>query len=128
MNDVGMDVRRLRLLLEVNNALVSNRETRSLFGAISDCLRRVVSHEYLSLAVYVPERGALDMWALDFAEKNAYRDSIDFGTAFQAAYQDPTLTSTIPGAAAVPCLTGAEALLPSWVVEEALAAWVPLSQ
>jgi hypothetical protein len=29
-------------------------------------------------------------------------NSIDFATAFQAAYQDPTLTSTIPGAAAMP--------------------------
>jgi hypothetical protein len=29
-------------------------------------------------------------------------NSIDFGTAFLAAYQDPTLSSTIPGAAAVP--------------------------
>ena len=29
-------------------------------------------------------------------------NSIDFGTAFQAAYQDPTLSSTIPGATAVP--------------------------
>jgi formate hydrogenlyase transcriptional activator len=65
---------RLRLLLEVNNALVSNRETRSLFAAISDCLRRVVSHEYLSLAVYVPERGAFDMWALEFAGKGLIRE------------------------------------------------------
>jgi hypothetical protein len=29
-------------------------------------------------------------------------NSIDFGTAFLPAYQDPTLTSTIPGAAAMP--------------------------
>jgi formate hydrogenlyase transcriptional activator len=59
----------LSLLLEVNNALVTNRETRSLFGAISGCLRRVISHDYLSLAVYDPARGALDMWALEFAGK-----------------------------------------------------------
>ena len=29
-------------------------------------------------------------------------NAIDFGTAFLPAYQDPTLASTIPGAAAVP--------------------------
>src|SRR5207244_839192 len=42
---------RLRLLLEVNNALVSNLEPRALFSAIATCLRRVVTHDYTSLAV-----------------------------------------------------------------------------
>jgi formate hydrogenlyase transcriptional activator len=57
---------RLELLLEVNNALVSNLEPRALFAAITQCLRRVVAHDYTSLAVYQPERNALDMWAIEF--------------------------------------------------------------
>ena len=57
---------RLELLLEVNNALVSNLEPRALFSAITQCLRRVVAHDYTSLAVYQPERNALDMWAIEF--------------------------------------------------------------
>src|SRR5437870_6554037 len=58
---------RLRLLLEVNNALVSNLEPRALFSAISTCLRRVVAHDYTSLAVYDGQRNALDWWAITFA-------------------------------------------------------------
>ena len=49
---------RLRLLLEVNNALVSNLESRALFSAISTCLRRVVAHDYTSLAVHDAPRNA----------------------------------------------------------------------
>ena len=60
---------RLQLLLEVNNALVSNLDRRALFSAIASCLRLVVSHEYPSLAVYDPERSAFDLWAIEFAGK-----------------------------------------------------------
>src|SRR2546428_6029078 len=65
---------RLELLLEVNNALVSNLEPRALFSAIASCLRRVVSHDYTSLAVYDTERNAFDMWALEFAGKGLIKE------------------------------------------------------
>src|SRR5262249_2113504 len=55
----------LRLLLEVNNALVSNLEPRALFAAIATCLRRVISHEYTSLAVYSAPRREFDLWAVE---------------------------------------------------------------
>jgi formate hydrogenlyase transcriptional activator len=42
---------RLQLLLDVNNALASTLDRRALFSAISQHLRRVVAHEYTSLAV-----------------------------------------------------------------------------
>ena len=42
----------LRLLLEVNNAVVSNIELRPLFAAITASLRKVIRHEYTSLALY----------------------------------------------------------------------------
>src|SRR5213595_3019320 len=65
---------RLQLLLEVNNALVSNLEPRVLFSEIATCLRRVVAHDYTSLAVYDLERNAFDMWALEFAGKGLIKE------------------------------------------------------
>jgi formate hydrogenlyase transcriptional activator len=65
---------RLQLLLEVNNALVSNLDRRALFSAIATCLRRVVSHEYTSLAVYDAGRNAFDMSAIEFAGKGLIRE------------------------------------------------------
>src|SRR5262249_9294550 len=65
---------RLQLLLEVNTALVSNLDRRALFSAISACLRRVVAHDYTSLAVYNGERNAFDMWAIEFAGKGLIKE------------------------------------------------------
>jgi formate hydrogenlyase transcriptional activator len=65
---------RLELLLEVNNALVSNLDRRALFSAISACLRRVVAHEYTSLAVYDSAKNAFDMWAIEFAGKGLIKE------------------------------------------------------
>jgi formate hydrogenlyase transcriptional activator len=65
---------RLRLLLEVNNALVTNLDPRALFGAISAHLRRVVAHDYTGLAVYQPEQRAFDMWAIEFTGKGLIRE------------------------------------------------------
>ena len=59
---------RLRLLLEVNNVLVSNREIRDLFPAISDSLRQVVKHDYASLALLEPGGTQLRLHALVFPE------------------------------------------------------------
>src|SRR5881296_1125854 len=82
---------RLRLLLEVNNALVSNLEPRVLFSEIATCLPRVVAHDYTSLAVYDRERNAFDMWALEFAGKGLIKEHMSVpvegspaGTAFTA--------------------------------------------
>jgi formate hydrogenlyase transcriptional activator len=59
---------RLRLLLDLNNVLVSNREIRDLFPAISDCLRQVVAHDYASLALLEPGGSLLRLHALVFPE------------------------------------------------------------
>ncbi len=47
---------RLRLLLEINNALVSTLDLHQLLTAISACLRRVMNHDYASLALYEPDK------------------------------------------------------------------------
>jgi formate hydrogenlyase transcriptional activator len=59
---------RLRLLLEVNNALVSNLDLRELLKEISACLRRVIRHDYTALALYDAARNEMRLTALDFPE------------------------------------------------------------
>ncbi len=57
---------RLRVLLEVNNAVVSKLDLHALLNAISASLRRVIHHEYTSLALFDPETSQMRMLALDF--------------------------------------------------------------
>ena len=55
---------RLQALLEITNALVSELDIRDLFPTITACLRRVVPHEYASLALRVPGTDQLRVHAL----------------------------------------------------------------
>jgi len=57
---------RLRILLDLNNAVVANLDTGQLFQAISTCLKNGFGMEYASLALYDPEIGAFRLHALDF--------------------------------------------------------------
>lgn len=57
---------RLRAVLDVTNALVSNLDFRELLGTISEALRRVITHEYTSLVLYDREKNQLRLHALDF--------------------------------------------------------------
>ena len=82
---------RLQLLLEVNNALVSTLEPPAMIGAVATWLRRVVSHDYTSLAVYSAERDAFDLWAIEFDGKGLIKERMmvplegsPAGTAFTA--------------------------------------------
>jgi len=50
---------RLRLLLEVNNALASNLNLRDLLQAISTSLRHLTPHDYTGLAIYDEKYGQL---------------------------------------------------------------------
>jgi formate hydrogenlyase transcriptional activator len=59
---------RLRVLLEVNNAVVSKLALHDLLNAISASLRRVIHHEYTSLALYEPAANKMRMLALDFPQ------------------------------------------------------------
>jgi formate hydrogenlyase transcriptional activator len=73
-HDLRHERDRLQLLLDVNNALASTLDRRALFSAVSACLRRVVTHEYTSLAVYDATQNALDVWAIEFAVKGLIRE------------------------------------------------------
>jgi formate hydrogenlyase transcriptional activator len=57
---------RLQVLLEITNVLVSELDIRELFPSITACLRRVMPHEYSSLALLEPGGAALRNHALVF--------------------------------------------------------------
>jgi formate hydrogenlyase transcriptional activator len=57
---------RLRLLLEVNNAVVAHLDLRDLFRPIAAALRRVLQQDYASLALYDEARHTWRVHALDF--------------------------------------------------------------
>jgi formate hydrogenlyase transcriptional activator len=59
---------RLRVLLEVNNAVVSKLDLHALLTAISASLRRVIHHEYTSLALFDPATDQMRVLAVDFPE------------------------------------------------------------
>jgi formate hydrogenlyase transcriptional activator len=59
---------RLRVLLEVNNAVVSKLALHDLLSAIAASLRRVIHHEYTSLALYDPAANHMRVLALDFPQ------------------------------------------------------------
>jgi formate hydrogenlyase transcriptional activator len=59
---------RLRLLLEVNNAVVAHLDLRDLLRAISTFLGRVVPHDLSNIALYDPQGNGFRVVALDFPE------------------------------------------------------------
>jgi formate hydrogenlyase transcriptional activator len=95
---------RLRLVLDVNNSVVSNLDLHDLIRAISTSLRRVSRHDSATLLLPDPEMpGMLRIYALDFPESRGFlhRDmqlSIDEtnpGRAFRTG--QPILVGSGPG-------------------------------
>ena len=63
---------RVRLLLEVNNAVVSHLDLEELFPAVSVCLRRVIQHDGSGLVLVDPEAGRFRVHVLRFAENESF--------------------------------------------------------
>jgi formate hydrogenlyase transcriptional activator len=57
---------RLRLLLDVNNAVVSHLDLDDVFRAVSGCLRRVIPHDGCSLLLFDGETGQFRVHVLRF--------------------------------------------------------------
>jgi formate hydrogenlyase transcriptional activator len=57
---------RLRVLLEINSVLVTTRELPEVFRGIVSTLKRVIHHDYASLALLDADTGLLRIHALDF--------------------------------------------------------------
>jgi formate hydrogenlyase transcriptional activator len=68
--DLIHDRDRLRLLLEVNNSVVSALELRELFGVIAASLRRAMPHERTSLVLHEPEHNQFRLYASHFPDGN----------------------------------------------------------
>jgi formate hydrogenlyase transcriptional activator len=60
---------RVRLLLEVNNAVVSYLSLDELFPCVSACLRKVIQHDGSALVLYDPESRRYRVHVLSFAKK-----------------------------------------------------------
>jgi len=65
---------RLAMLLEINNALVSNFEPPALFDDIAACLRRVVAHDLTALLIYDSGRNGFQVSAVVFENKEVIRE------------------------------------------------------
>ncbi|HEV8621032.1 MAG TPA: sigma 54-interacting transcriptional regulator, partial [Nitrospiraceae bacterium] len=63
---------RVRLLLEVNNAVVSHLGLDDLFTAVSACLRKVIKHDGSSLVLYEPETRQYRVQVLDFTKNTSF--------------------------------------------------------
>ncbi len=61
---------RARLLLEINNVLVTKVDLHELIVSISQCLARLVPHEFCGLALHESETGSLRLRALHFPRGN----------------------------------------------------------
>ncbi|HWC75876.1 MAG TPA: GAF domain-containing protein, partial [Blastocatellia bacterium] len=62
----------LRLLLDVGSAVVSTLDLRELLRNVAACLRRVMPHGYVSLALYNSDSNTLQIHALDFPESSGF--------------------------------------------------------
>lgn len=63
--DIRAAEQEMRLLLEVNNAVVSNLNLPDLLAAISAGLRRVLPHDFAGMTLYEAQSGQLRVQALD---------------------------------------------------------------
>jgi formate hydrogenlyase transcriptional activator len=70
--DLTHDRDRLRLLLDVNNSVVSALELRELFGVIVTSLRRALPHDRTSLVLHEPEQNQFRLYASHFPDGNGF--------------------------------------------------------
>ena len=68
---------RQRMLLEVNNAVVSHLDLSAVFAAVSDCLRTVIQHDGSSLVLYDAKTQRCRVHALHFTEKRSVIEECD---------------------------------------------------
>jgi formate hydrogenlyase transcriptional activator len=88
---------RQRLLLEVNNAVVSHLDLDALFLAVSTCLRTVLQHDGSSLLLYNGETGQWRIHVLDFERNESF---IEEGRAEECA-QSPSCQAITTGKPAI---------------------------
>ena len=95
--DLAHDRDRLRLLLEVNNAVVSHLDLDQLFPAVSACLRRVIQHDGSSLLLCDEATGRWRIHVLDFDRNESF---IEEGR-IEESTQSPSCLAITTGKAAL---------------------------
>ncbi len=95
--DLARDRDRLRLLLEVNNAVVSHLDLEQLFPAVSACLRRVIQHDGSSLLLCDEATGRWRIHVLDFDRNESF---IEEGR-IEESTQSPSCLAITTGNAAL---------------------------
>jgi formate hydrogenlyase transcriptional activator len=95
---------RLGLLLDVTNALVSSLDFDELFAAVTDCMRRVIPHDYASVALHDKESNLLRFQAVELnsrqglvrsqvpASAQATPASVAFGSGKPTVFDAEALT------------------------------------
>src|SRR5262249_23420721 len=63
---------RVRLLLEVNNAVVAHLGLDDLFPAVSACLRKVIEHDGSGLILFDPHTRRYRVHVLSFAKNESF--------------------------------------------------------
>jgi len=58
-SSVRLPSERARVLLEINNAIVSHLDLTQVLQSISACLRREIKHDFAALALYDADRHEL---------------------------------------------------------------------
>ena len=120
---------RLRLLLDITNLLVANRNFRELFIAISGLLRKIIHHDYAALILPSAGRDLLRVYALDFP---AGKGLIHQGTTFSIEASPAGYTYSQRQPLLVDNLFGQLARFPSEFTRQLLqegircACWLPL--
>ncbi len=64
--EIRRQFERERLMMEINNAVVSNLNLPELLAAIAAFLRHVMPHDFAGLALYDPDCDRLRVQALDY--------------------------------------------------------------
>jgi formate hydrogenlyase transcriptional activator len=83
---LSMERDRLRMLLDINNALVSHLELHDLFSAISAAMRRAFRHDYSCLALYNAAENSFEIRGLDLPNgRGLIHEGMIFGFGSPAA-------------------------------------------
>lgn len=94
-NELAQQHARMRMLLDINNSLVSKLDIRDLFAAISESLRHVTHHRYSQIVLLDQNTNRLKVAAIDFPNgKGLIHEGLE--VCFQGSPAGAVFTSREP--------------------------------
>src|SRR5262245_54606736 len=114
---------RVRLLLEVNNAVVSHLSLDDLFPAVSACLRKVIEHDGSALVLVDRQTRRYRVHVLSFAKNESYIQEGVAGSDCKTPANTAMATrkATVLGQGDLQALAGESKCARHWVEEGAKA-------